>query len=214
MKMKIIVALDGMLASKIFELAKTLQGHVWGFKVNDALVKYGVKMVSELKEWGNVFADPKLFDIPATVENVVTALKNAGSDLITVHALAGAEVLRAAKKAAGDKCKIIGVTVLTSDDQENRQYEVRKRAYISQSAGCDGITCAAPDLEDIKDINLIKVVPGIRPEGKVNNDDQKHISSIIPPLATFVVVGRPITQADDPLEVVRRLNGQVSKESI
>lgn len=204
MSNKIIVALDGMDMADSLSLAKKLAGHVWGFKVNDLLVREGNVVVEVLKNFGNVFADPKFFDIPNTVANGVKALAKA--DFITVHALAGAEVLKAAKKACKNNTKILAVTVLTSDNQENRVYEVRKRAYVAQNAGVDGIICAAADLEDLKDIPLLKVVPGIRPAGAVKNEDQVHISSTIPLLADYVVLGRALTQAEDPIAVLSSLN--------
>jgi orotidine-5'-phosphate decarboxylase len=204
---KIIVALDDMLFTDMVRLTMLLKDHIWGVKINDALVRHGSLLISQLKSCGaqHVMADPKFYDIPNTVKNGVKTLTEAGATFITVHAQAGVDVLKAAKEAAGDKAKILAITVLTSDSQDHRQYEVRKRAYVAQSAGCDGIVCAAPDLDDIKDINLMKVVPGIRPGGKVAGDDQVHVSSMIPPLADFVVVGRPITQASDPLAVVKSL---------
>jgi orotidine-5'-phosphate decarboxylase len=206
---KVIVALDGMRYTEMIRLADLLKDRVWGFKVNDALLDHGARIIRDLKTVGaaHVMADPKLFDIPNTVENGVRVLVENGADFITVHTIAGKEVLQAAKKAAGDKCKILGVTVLTSDKMENRDYEVRKRAYIAQSAEIDGLVCAAGDLEKIKDIILFKVVPGIRPTGNVQGEDQVHVSSMIPPLADFVVVGRPISQASDPLAVVKALEG-------
>jgi orotidine-5'-phosphate decarboxylase len=206
MNSKIIVALDDLEFEVMVKLVSELKDHVWGFKLNDALVRYGAGAISDLKLAGakNIMADPKFFDIPNTVKNGVRTLTKAGADFITVHAIAGVEVLKAAKEAAGDS-KIIAITVLTSDNQEDRQFEVRKRAYIAQNAGCDGIVCAAGDLGGLKDIELLKIVPGIRPE-KVANDDQVHISSTIPPLASYAVIGRPITQAKNPLDVVLKMH--------
>ncbi len=204
---KVIVALDDMLFPQMVNLVMKIKDYIWGVKVNDALVRHGSIIISQMKSCGalHVMADPKFYDIPNTVKNGVKVLADAGADFITVHAQAGVDVLKAAKEAAGDKAKILAITVLTSDSQQDRQYEVRKRAYVAQSANCDGIVCAGPDLEGIKDINLLKVVPGIRPGGKVAGDDQVHVSSMVPPLADYVVIGRPITQAADPLAVVKSL---------
>jgi orotidine-5'-phosphate decarboxylase len=206
---KIIVALDGMYRDEMVIMVGKLHPYVWGFKVNDALVRYGASIIGDLKAVGaqNVMADPKFFDIPNTVANGVEVLVQAGADFITVHSVAGAEVLKAAKKVAGE-CKILGITVLTSDNQENRDYKVRRNCYVLQSAEVDGLVCAASDLENIKDIPLFKVVPGIRPTGAVKGEDQVHISAMIPPLADYVVVGRALTQAEDPLSVIKKLEGE------
>jgi len=204
---KIIVALDNMTYASMMKLAGLLKDKVWGFKVNDALLHYGARIIYDLKDVSrsNVMADPKLFDIPNTVKNSIRVLNSYGVDIVTVHALAGADVLKAAKDAAQDKTKIFAITVLTSDNDENRDYEVRKRCYIAQSAKVDGIVCAASDLEKIKDIDLLKIVPGIRPSGSVKGEDQVHTSSIIPPLADYVVVGRAIVDSNDPVSVVEKL---------
>ncbi len=207
---KVIVALDGMAYGKMIELVNLLRDKVWGFKVNDALVEHGAGIIGQLKSCGaaHVMADPKLFDIPNTVSNSVKVLVEYGADFVTVHALAGPEVLKAAVEAtAGTSTKILAISVLTSDNQDHRDLEVRKRAYVAQSCLVPGLVCAAPDLEKIKDISMFKVVPGIRPTGSVKGEDQVHISSMIPPLADYVVVGRPITQAEDPLAVVKALEG-------
>jgi len=203
---KVIVALDGMTLEDSLKLAEKLSGHVWGYKVNDLLLWEGCRVVTKLHAWGNVMCDPKLYDIPNTVSNAVKRMVDAGAGMITVHASAGTEVLQAAHKAAQGHAKILAITVLTSDKMDFRDHEVRKRAYIAQHAGVDGIVCAAPDLEKLKDVTLLKVVPGIRPPtAVVKGDDQVHTASSIPGGADFVVVGRPITQAENPLEVAKSL---------
>src|SRR3954468_7479737 len=112
---EIIVALDNMEQQAALELARSLSGKVWGFKVNDLLLEYGCSIVNSLKRHGNVFADPKLHDTPNTVRNSVKRLAFAGADLITCHIAGGVKMLQAAVDEAG-KAKIIGVTMLTSLD--------------------------------------------------------------------------------------------------
>lgn len=214
---KIIVALDGMTLARAQELATAAQGKVWGFKVNDLLFDAGVVCISSLRNFGNVMADPKLYDIGNTIANGVKKLYSAGANLITVHASAGPTGLKAANEAA-THAKILAITVLTSmpDDEMERIYHVKERhalvrefATIAKDAGC-GIVCAAPDLEQLDDIDL-KVVPGYRGIA-VKGDDQVHTggSDTDWSEATYVVVGRPITQAEDPIAAINKINEDLS----
>lgn len=211
---KIIVALDGMNKEDALSLAWLLSGKVWGFKVNDLIIRYGLDIIKSLKSLGNVFADPKLHDTPQTVANSVSHLSAA--DLITVHASAGPQVL----KAALDNCrnsKIIAVTALTSmktaDCQAvyGRQPEetVWDLAHLAADVGCHGLVCSALDVSTLNHLNLLKVVPGIRPLGKLPNDDQERIAPGCQQ-ADFLVIGRPITRVADPLQsldfIIKTLN--------
>lgn len=215
MSNKLIVALDGMTFDSAIDLAHLLRDHVWGFKVNDLLIEYGVQLIRRLREYGHVFADPKLYDIPNTVTNQVTKLVQAGADLITVHASGGPTMLEAAT-VVGDG-RILAVTVLTSFTGEDlatiynrdRTALVSGFATLAGRAGCRGVICAATDIEGVRqlDLGLLAVMPGYRPAGKFAGDDQQVIGdSRLARLADLVVVGRPVTQAVDPVQVVVRMN--------
>ena len=114
-KNKIIVALDNLSSQSALEIAASLSGLVWGFKITDLLFE-STNIISQLKKFGHVFADAKLHDIPKTVENEVKKLSALGADLITVHAAGGYEMMLAAKSAA-EQSQIVAVTVLTSLDE-------------------------------------------------------------------------------------------------
>lgn len=227
---EVIVALDGITRPRAMMLAEALSGKVWGFKVNDLLLTYGINIVKDLTMYGRVMADPKLYDIPNTVSNAVIALAGAGAALITVHASGGKTMLEAAVAASrmagadyrrsDETSKIIGVTLLTSmSDVEVYSIYSAGRANISRSllstmtdAGCHGLVCPASFLPEAdKYVGLLKVVPGIRLDGLVKGDDQIHVASEVAQIksATHVVVGRPIVQADDPIAAAVRIAAEL-----
>lgn len=217
MKEKIILPLDGMNRSEALALAKKLSGAVWGFKVNDLLLQCGVEIVSELKQYGRVFADPKLHDIPNTVGNAVRCLAAAGADLITIHASGGTEMFAAALKEAGSATKILAVTVLTSmSDAASREVylagaaeTVDRLGSLAQRSAVHGIVCSPKELPLFsKYSTLLKVTPGVRPSWYGKSDDQARTmtpAEAVRAGATHLVIGRPITGDSDPLGAVERV---------
>ncbi|MEX0919141.1 MAG: orotidine-5'-phosphate decarboxylase [Parcubacteria group bacterium] len=205
----IIVALDGISHKKALKLANQLKGKVWGFKVNDLLYDKS-EIIEELKSLGNLFVDVKLYDIPNTVSNSVRRLSARGADIITVHASGGLEMMQVAKKNAGGS-KIIAVTVLTSLLNDSKD-EVLRLAQEAIEAQVDGIVCSGLELDSLSNLKgadkLLKVVPGIRPNGRVESDDQSRVVTAKQAFdlgADYIVVGRPITQAEDPLKVLEQM---------
>jgi orotidine-5'-phosphate decarboxylase len=203
---QIIVALDAMELHVALELVRNLRDKVWGFKVNDMLVEHGITLVKVLKTYANVFADVKLHDIPNTVYNSTLRLSSAGADFITVHASGGAEMLSSAV-AASQKAKILGVTMLTSlsenDIQETYRNYPRRMTELLVDSEVPGIVCSGRELPYWNLFNFIKVVPGVRPEGLLQEDDQKRTCGLVK--ADFLVVGRPITKAADPLAALESI---------
>lgn len=216
----IIVPLDGMTKGKALTVAGKLSGQVWGFKVNDLLIECGVSIITTLKECGKVFADPKLHDIPNTVANSAKKLYEAGADFITVHASGGIEMMMAASKSVADGSQLLAVTILTSLDEDTTHliYGAPVKAKVLQLARdaivamMDGIVCSAQELRMLRAYpelrNLIRVTPGIRPDWtQVGVDDQKRQMTPKEAIglgADYLVIGRPITQAKDPLEAVEK----------
>jgi len=172
---QIIIALDGISSARALQIAEKLSGHVWGYKVNDALFD-DPTIIKKLKKFGNVFADVKLHDIPNTVTNSVRRLSSLGADIITVHALGGKEMMRAAKQASGHS-KIIAVTVLTSQKLTSRKkfLDLVRDAAI---ANVDGVVCSGYELSVVKKMKGIGerliIVPGVRPSWYTKKDDQKR----------------------------------------
>ena len=214
---EIIVALNEMDQDEALELARILTGKVWGFKVNDMILKYGCGIVHSLKKYGNVFADPKLHDIPSTVYNASKCLSRAGADLISCHISGGVKMLQAANQGAG-KAKIIGVTMLTSMDFEDirqtyRGWPLERFADIANNAKIHGVICAGHEIPfwNLFD-NLIKIVSGVRPFGPVLNDDQVRSCQVA--TANYLVVGRPIVNDPNPIGVIAKIkavyNGRIA----
>lgn len=223
MKEKIIVALDGLGKTKSLELANQLKGMVWGFKVNDLLVECDLEIIRELKPYGNVFADPKLHDIPNTVGNSIKKLADAGASLITVHASGGKDMLEEAVRCA-PFAHILAVTVLTSlRDQDitsiygkSAQDTVLLLTAIAAEAQCHGVVCSPQELRLLSAQpilkRLLRVTPGIRPRwyqpGAQKKDDQSRTATpkeAIDDGADFLVIGRPITSHINPLTAVEQI---------
>ena len=221
---RIIIALDGMKEEQALAIAAKLKGAVWGFKVNDLLIDCGLSIVSKLKDYGKVFADPKLHDIPNTVANAIKKLDAAGADLVTVHASGSRPMLEAALQAK-THAKILAVTVLTSLDNSNAQ-EIYRRppedavidfARLAASCSIDGIVCSPRELKSffvIPELNsLIKVIPGIRPSWYDTKDDQKRTttpSEAVANGATYLVIGRPIISNPDPYRAAMLVNEELA----
>lgn len=182
--------------------------------------KEGPAMVRELKERGyKIFLDLKLHDIPNTVYKAMINLGELGVDITNVHAAGGIKMMEyalkglteGAEKAGRERAKLIAITQLTSTDERTLKEEllipvplkdtVKAYAENAAKAGLDGVVCSAHEAGIIKELGLISVTPGIRLLGD-SADDQKRVAT--PALAkewgsTYIVVGRSITGAADPL---------------
>ena len=224
MAAKIIVALDAMNQEQALSMASRLKGEVWGFKVNDLLLECGVSIIKDLSAFGGVFADAKIHEIPNTAKNSVDKLSAAGADLITVHASGGVGMLSAAAEASGS-AKILAVTLLTSltELDSNKIYgndsadTVKRFIEFAVEGGVEGVVCSPQELPLFQEIeganSLLRVTPGIRPEKYGVADDQARVAT--PKLASeagadFLVIGRPITQAEDPEIAARNIVDSIS----
>jgi len=215
---KIIVALDAMSEADSLSLAESLQDVVWGFKVNDLLISSGVKIVEKLKRFGNVFADPKLYDIPNTVGNSVARLSGAGADLITVHSSAGKDALEKANERRGD-ASILAITVLTSFSNEDSltifkqepEQAVLSLAAFANDCGVQGVVCSPRELNALSSVlpdSFMRVTPGVRPSWYGISDDQSRVATpraAVDAGASCLVVGRPITKSEDPVFAAKRI---------
>lgn len=182
----------------------------------------GPDMVRELKKQGyKIFLDLKLHDIPNTVMRAMKNIAALGADITNVHAAGGIEMMKAAMRglkegARGEVPKLISVTQLTSISEETLKNElligaglaqtVRAYAENTKKAGLDGCVCSPLEAPIIKELGLLSVTPGIRLEGD-SKDDQKRVTT--PAIAkalgsTYIVVGRSITGAADPVAAYRR----------
>lgn len=175
----------------------------------------GPEIVRYVKSLGHsVFLDLKLHDIPNTVKSAMAVLANLGVDMTNVHAAGGVEMMKAAREGLGQGPKLIAVTQLTSTSEEQMQDYQNIQTSLAQSvvhyaqktaeAGLDGVVCSAHEVKAIKEVtrkNFICLTPGIRPAGSAIGD-QKRVMTPADAQAIgsdYIVVGRPITQAEDPL---------------
>ena len=205
---KTILALDVFDFKKAEKLVKDLSPYIDIFKVGPILfLQCGKEIIKMINDNGKkVFLDLKFYDIPATVQRAVQSAKDLGIYSLTVHSCGGQEMLKLAT-AVENRPKIWAVTVLTS--QVTTTQEVLERAKLAKDCGVDGVISSPLEIEAIK-LNCGKdfevITPGIRPV-KVN-DDQKRVATpetAIKLGANFIVVGRPIIQAENPVEVAKNI---------
>ncbi len=222
MKERIIVALDTDSPEKALETAASLKGEVGLFKIGMELFpRGGPDLVRDVRALGaDVFLDLKFHDIPNTVSGAVRSAAALGVKFATVHASGGAAMLAAAAEAAkGSGTTILAVTVLTSlDDADLKAIgsalpvgeAVRRLAGMAAEAGIGGIVCSAKEVAAIRaqvGKGVVLVTPGVRlPEDAVG--DQKRVvtpADAVRSGADYIVVGRPITKAADPVAAARKI---------
>jgi len=226
---KVLIALDYDDQETALAFVKQLSPDTCRLKVGKEMFTYfGPEFVKELIELGfDVFLDLKFHDIPNTVAKAVTAAAKMGVWMVNVHASGGYEMMHKAKLALeefGDRAPIlIAVTVLTSMDEpelkrlginKSPQEQVIYLAKLAKEAGLDGVVCSAQEANVLKaelGENFKLVTPGIRPEGS-EAGDQKRIMSpkqAIEAGSDYLVVGRPITKAANPVKVLQDVNESI-----
>ncbi|MDG2076884.1 MAG: orotidine-5'-phosphate decarboxylase [Arenicellales bacterium] len=220
---RLIVALDFPSTEDARRLVAQLDNSVNFYKVGLELFMAGgyFEFVDELAAAGKqVFVDLKFFDVPATVGRAVERLQHRNISFVTVHGNDG--IMRAAAAAKGD-LKILAVTVLTSLDrgdlddlgfQCDIEELVLSRARRAIHYGCDGVVASGHEAARLRDElgdRLMIVIPGIRPVE--NTDDQKRTVTVQDAFshgADYIVVGRPIRDADNPREVAETIQREIA----
>ena len=223
---RIIVALDFSSAEQALLLAKKLDPMLCRVKIGKELfTAAGPMIVEKLMSKGfEVFLDLKFHDIPNTVANACRVAADLGVWMINVHALGGKKMLVAARDALPlGGTKLIAVTLLTSigpDDLESIGLNnepgnvVQKLAWLAYSCGLDGVVCSALEAAQLRQTmgaDFCLVTPGIRPVDALT-DDQNRIATpqmAIQNGADYLVIGRPISQAADPLLMLQHLNKEI-----
>ena len=212
---ELIVALDVDSAAQARDLAARLGEDVGWVKVgNQLFTREGPSVVRELKAMGKrVFLDLKFHDIPNTVQQGVHAAAACGADMTNVHAGGGSDMVRAAVEAAADTgLLLVAVTVLTSMDAaaleqvgvvDPPERQVVRLARLVRDCGGAGVVCSALEIPMLRAAcgpDFVLVVPGIRPRGAVHGDQKRVMTpgEAATAGADFIVVGRPITRAEDP----------------
>lgn len=215
---RVIVALD-CDRERALELAHELSGHAAWLKVGMTLYyAEGPEIVKTFKDLGfKVFLDLKFHDIPHQVRGAARSASLAGADLLSVHGLGSGAMLAAcregAEEAREDRAKLVAITVLTSMNQDALSEigvespvaeEAARLAKLAQANGIDGIVCSPMEAHDMRELlgpDALIVTPGVRPVGAALGDQFRVAtpSQAIERGASHIVVGRPITGADDPV---------------
>jgi len=222
---RLIFALDVPEVEQAKELVGELSDSVAFYKIGMELMMTGDYF--SLLDWlvendKKVFVDLKLFDVPATVSKAVKRLSQRGAYFTTIH---GNQSMMEAAAAEKGNLKVLAVTALTSLDQGDLadmgfkcdvEELVISRAKRALSSGCDGIVASGLELEHIRnevDQKLLIVTPGIRPVENRPTDDQKRVVTVEQAFergADYIVVGRPIQNADNPREAAEQIQESVS----
>jgi len=232
-KDRLIVALDVDSEEKAIRLAGKLKDEIRIFKIGlELFSSCGQKIVEAIKEKGcDVFLDLKFHDIPNTVMKAAISVTRLGPFMFNVHALGGYDMMRNAAGAVREEAarlgierpKILAVTILTSMDEnalkkiginDNMKTQVLRLAGLAKDAGLDGVVASSEEAALIREKiggEFLIVTPGIRP-GSAMLNDQKRISTpraAIEAGADFIVVGRPITEAKDPVSAAREIAREI-----
>lgn len=219
---KVIIALD-CSKERAFELAQMLEGKATWVKVGMTLFyAEGPSIVDAMRERGlRVFLDLKVHDIPFQVQGAVRSASLTGADILSIHGLGAADMVAAARKGAeeaaaergGERTRLVAISVLTSMDKAALSSigveaevadEVSRLASLAYGAGSDGIVCSPQEASAMRALlgpDALIVTPGVRPAGAALGD-QKRVATpkaAIEAGASKLVIGRPITAADDPV---------------
>jgi len=229
MNSRVIVALDYADAQSAMALVDRLQPSACKVKVGKELfVAAGPALVAAIAQRGfDVFLDLKFHDIPNTVAQACKAAARLGVWMINVHALGGRGMMNAAREAvegAPHRPKLIAVTVLTSMAEPDLRElgidaspltEAMRLAELAAACGLDGVVCSAHEAAAIRDRlgrRFLRITPGIRlPEGDAG--DQKRVMTPLRAVesgASYLVIGRSVTRAADPLAVLARINLEIA----
>jgi orotidine-5'-phosphate decarboxylase len=213
---RLIFPLDFDSLEQALPWVERLRGSVGIFKVGLELFSAaGPEAVRAVRaaSGAGVFLDAKLHDIPATVEAAARALRATAPAMLTVHAAGGKAMLEAAVRGAGPGVLVLGVTRLTSLHASVE--EICELARLAREAGCGGIVCSGAEAEAVRQAvgpGLRIVCPGVRPAGSDPGDQARVVTpaSAIAAGANFVVCGRPIRAAADPVAAANAIADEIA----
>ncbi len=223
---KVVIALDYADKQQALDFINQLDPTSCRLKIGkEMFTHFGPDFVKQLvaKDF-DLFLDLKFHDIPNTVAKAVKAAADLGVWMVNVHASGGRRMMEAAKailEPYGDKAPLlIAVTVLTSMDQSDLKElgielspaeQVKRLAILTKSSGLDGVVCSSHEAEELKallgaDFKLI--TPGIRPAGSDAGDQRRIMTpkQAVDAGSDYLVIGRPITQAENPAQVLNEIN--------
>lgn len=224
---KVIVALDFPGEKAALKLVDKLNPELCRLKVGKELfTRCGPSLVKNLVSSDfDVFLDLKFHDIPNTVAKACESAAELGVWMMNVHSMGGSAMMEAARRALShnDAPLLIAVTLLTSSGEkelnalgieQSPANFVKRLATMTQQAGLDGVVCSAQEASILKQHcgdDFLLVTPGIRPEN-ASADDQNRIMTprqAVENGSDYLVIGRPVTQSDDPVRVLQEINAQI-----
>lgn len=216
----IYLALDVPQLREAITLAEKVKSHVGGIKLGlEFFCAHGAHGVHMLGQLGlPIFLDLKLYDIPNTVAAAMQAIHVLEPAIVTIHASGGRAMMEDAKAAAGENTKVVGVTMLTSMDDRDLERtgihgsahdHVMRLAELAETSGLDGIVCSGHEVASVHRQwkNGFFVVPGLRPAGSAVGDQKRVVTprQARDDGASVLVIGRPISRADDPAAAARAI---------
>lgn len=226
---RVIVALDLDDAESALRLAKSIAPVFPFFKIGMKLfTKEGPDFVKAVLENGQVFLDLKFYDIPTVVAEAVSNAAQLGASLLTVHASGGTAMLKHSMeklKSSSSSCRLLAVTVLTSFDslqefgiEHSITNHVQTLANIAHASGVDGIVCSPQELASLRaryPSPFLLVTPGIRGTSDFAGDQKRTASpsEAIKEGADYLVIGRPIITAANPVKAAEKIAEEISTQS-
>ena len=234
---RILVALDTAELARAQALASALSGLVGGLKVGkEFFTAHGPQGVRALPGGQRLFLDLKFHDIPNTVASALRAAVRLEPLIINVHASGGAAMMAAAAQAVREEAaahgiprpRLVGVTVLTSLDDADLEAvgqrgpaseQVLRLARLAQASGLDGVVCSPREIAGLRAAlgpDFLLVVPGLRPDWAARGD-QKRVTTPGQALAAgadYLVIGRPITGAEDPAAAARKISEELDAAAV
>jgi orotidine-5'-phosphate decarboxylase len=216
MDSKIILPLDNVPWEEAGKIMQQTRGLVWGYKIRRSILERGLGVIEEIKAFGNVMLDFKLYDIPSAMTESLRMHIDAGADITTVHCTSG---YNPAAEGLTDE-HIAGVTILTSMSENDfgRYYRgndipsmVEQMAQVAV-ARYSYLVCSPRELERIRHLAIKKICPGIRPRWYLQEDDQTRTATpagAVKNGADLLVIGRPILRSDDIVAAVRKTNSEI-----
>ncbi len=225
----VIVPLDVPDVDAARRLLDTLSPSVDQFKIGKQLfTAVGPRAVELVHSYDKrVFLDLKFHDIPNTVQQASASADGLGVWMLNVHVAGGSAMLRAGREGAGSRMLLIGVTVLTSLDEDlwaevhgagalAIPEQVSRMANVAEAAGLDGVVASPREIASVRAAcrDAFRIVtPGVRPAGSDHGDQRRAMTpgEAISAGADYLVIGRPITQADDPSDATRAILDEVGR---
>jgi orotidine-5'-phosphate decarboxylase len=212
---RLCLALDFSKRSEVLAAARRFGPRAGWLKIGlEAFVGEGPSLVAEVAEHARVFLDLKFYDIPNTVSRAVAAAVRSGAAMVNVHASGGRQMMLAAKESLSGQRRplLVAVTLLTSIDSQTLadlpmagypEGIARRLALLARDCGLDGVVCSPTDLPAVRGAcgpDFLTIVPGIRPSGSAAEDQKRYATpaAALAAGADILVVGRPVTAADDP----------------